>query len=207
MDHYCPVKWSTPSERTSTGAACRLILFGVDLNFSCRKPRTFPGLTFPRNWYVCWQDPVRPGHGVRAVDELHRHRGSGIEATRAGARCRAPSSFVLWPSRSSLGARACAISRSAGRPTPPSCTRWVFARRSSAPHWPTPTNRERLLQRRDCSFRPAPDIGHDRPESAVTIDRNTQLKNVGTLLMDNKQIRYPQKHLSRHTHDHTAAPN
>ena len=43
--HYCPVKWATPSLRSSIGAGYRPISFGADLNFVCRKPRTFPGST------------------------------------------------------------------------------------------------------------------------------------------------------------------
>ena len=74
--HCCPVKSYAPSRISSIGAACRPILFGADLNFAGLKPRTFPGLAFPRSAHVCWQDPVRPGHGVHALDEFFPHRPS-----------------------------------------------------------------------------------------------------------------------------------
>ena len=73
--HCCPVKCPAPSRRSSIGGACRLILFGADLNFVRLKPRTFPGLTTaPGNTDVRRQNTVRPSHAVRAVDELYSHR-------------------------------------------------------------------------------------------------------------------------------------
>ncbi|MBU3998721.1 MAG: hypothetical protein KKI03_14630 [Gammaproteobacteria bacterium] len=38
---------------------------------------------------------------------------------------------------------------------------------------------ERLLQRHDGPFRPNPDIGHDKPESAVTINQNGRSRSAG----------------------------
>ena len=72
--HCCPVKSYAPSRISSIDAACRPVLFGADLNFAGLKPRTSPELTVLRSAHVGWQDPVRPGHGVRALNEFSPHR-------------------------------------------------------------------------------------------------------------------------------------
>src|SRR5665213_4326464 len=75
-NHYCPVKCSAPSLRSSIGAGCEPILFGADLNFVCPNPRTFPGLTASGSARVRWQDLVCSAHGIRAMDQLRANRAT-----------------------------------------------------------------------------------------------------------------------------------
>jgi len=65
-----------PSRRSSKSVGWGLISFGADLNFGLQKVGSFSGLTSPRSTRECRQNPVRPSHGVRAVDELCAYRAS-----------------------------------------------------------------------------------------------------------------------------------
>ena len=63
--HCYPVKWRTPSLRTSMGAACRSISLGIDLNFDDQELRSFPGLTSSRS--VFSDNKVRPTHADKRM--------------------------------------------------------------------------------------------------------------------------------------------
>lgn len=74
--HYCPIKWSMLSRRSSIGAGCMLISFGAHLNFEHQKLGSFSGLTSPRSNRGYRQNPVCSDHGVCAMDELCAHRAA-----------------------------------------------------------------------------------------------------------------------------------
>jgi len=72
----CPVNRRVPSRKASTGAGFGPIWRGVDLNCDRQELRSFPEMTAPRTAHERRQDPVRPDHGVRPVDELRAHRAT-----------------------------------------------------------------------------------------------------------------------------------
>ena len=92
--HYCPVKRTTPSLKSSIGAGCRPISFGADLNFSCQKPSTFPGLTTPGRAHVSAQPAQRR---IRCVDvETCRVKGSAAPLPQLPSAARPQQSSRSW---------------------------------------------------------------------------------------------------------------
>ena len=64
------------SQKARIGAGFWSISFGADLNLDSQNLGNFSGLTPPRSSHESWKDLVCSGHGLRAMDEFHAHRGS-----------------------------------------------------------------------------------------------------------------------------------
>src|SRR3989338_9172326 len=73
--HYCPVKNVPMLLKSLSGAAFGGFQRVSDLNVQQRIVQS-GGFSVAGGCDVCWQDPVRPDHGLPPMEDLSSHRGS-----------------------------------------------------------------------------------------------------------------------------------